>query len=101
MLDAACGAGNFLYVAYQELKKVELRLLDKLSRYQTADDKQLSISFVTPNQFYGMDINPFAIELARVTMMIARKIAIDHLELIEPWLTDKSYLRSAEQLVAR
>ncbi len=101
VLDAACGAGNFLYVAYQELKKIELRLLDKLSRYQTADDKQLSISFVTPNQFYGMDINPFAIELARVTMMIARKIAIDHLELIEPWLTDKSYLKSAEQLVVR
>ncbi|MFM6812839.1 MAG: DNA methyltransferase, partial [Dolichospermum sp.] len=37
-------------------------------------------------QFYGMDTNPFAVELARVTLMIARKIAIDNLQLTEPAL---------------
>ncbi|MFM6842565.1 MAG: class I SAM-dependent DNA methyltransferase, partial [Dolichospermum sp.] len=41
---------------------------------------------VTPLQFYGMDTNPFAVELARVTLMIARKIAIDNLQLTEPAL---------------
>ena len=37
----------------------------------------MSIGFVTPQQFYGMDTNKFAVELARVTLMIARKVAID------------------------
>jgi SAM-dependent methyltransferase len=81
VLDPACGSGNFLYIAYQELKKIEMKLLRKLSTYQKSDDKQLSLGFVSPNQFYGMDTNPFAVELARVTMMISRKVAIDDLEL--------------------
>ncbi len=37
----------------------------------------MSIGFVTAQQFYGMDTNAFAVELARVTLMIARKVAID------------------------
>ncbi|MFM6820337.1 MAG: DNA methyltransferase, partial [Dolichospermum sp.] len=44
------------------------------------------MGLVTPLQFYGMDTNPFAVELARVTLMIARKIAIDNLQLTEPAL---------------
>ena len=39
--------------------------------------------FVTAANFYGMDINPFAVELAKVTMMIARKLAIDELHISE------------------
>jgi hypothetical protein len=33
-----------------------------------------------------MDLNPFAVELARVTLMIARKVAIDKFNLTEPAL---------------
>ena len=42
--------------------------------------------FVTARNFFGMDINPFAVELAKVTMMIARKLAIDELHVTEPAL---------------
>jgi hypothetical protein len=38
---------------------------------------------VTARQFFGMDINPFAVEIAKVTMMIARKLAIDELHTLE------------------
>ena len=31
VLDPACGSGNFLYIAYQELKRIEMLLLDKIS----------------------------------------------------------------------
>lgn len=88
VLDPACGSGNFLYIAYQELKRIEQLLLDKIAQHPdlTSSIDQVAIGFVTPQQFYGMDINPFAVELARVTMMIARKIAIDTLGLIEPAL---------------
>ena len=86
ILDPACGSGNFLYIAYQELKRIELWLLEKISQRQRKEDKQLEIGFVTPLQFYGMDTNLFAVELAKVTMAIAKKIAIDNFELTEPTL---------------
>ncbi len=83
VLDPACGSGNFLYVAYQELKRIEQLLIEKIANRRRSASEQLQISFVTPKQFYGMDINPFAVELARVTLMIARKVAIDKFNLTE------------------
>jgi hypothetical protein len=70
-------------VAYQELKQIEKLLLDKLNECQGS---KFHLSVVTPQQFYGMDINSFAVELARVTLMIGRKVAIDNLGLQEPSL---------------
>jgi len=84
VLDPACGSGNFLYLAYQELKRIEVMLLSKLDSKQKST--QIQMSLVTPNQFFGMDTNPFAVELARVTLMIARKVAIDNYGLTEPAL---------------
>ncbi|MEP0855728.1 DNA methyltransferase [Trichocoleus sp. DQ-U1] len=86
VLDPACGSGNFLYMAYQELKRIELLLLDKIAERRKSPREQLQMGFVTPQQFYGIDTNPFAVELARVTLMIARKIAIDNFGLFEPAL---------------
>ncbi|WP_414542490.1 DNA methyltransferase [Nostoc sp. CCY0012] len=86
VLDPACGSGNFLYIAYQELKRIETLLLEKMQQRRKSEDKQMLMGLVTPLQFYGMDTNPFAVELARVTLMIARKIAIDNLQLTEPAL---------------
>jgi len=79
VLDSACGSGNFLYMAYLELKRLERVLQDKIDTRRTSErgQGQMSIGFVTPQQFYGMDTNAFAVELARVTLMIARKVAID------------------------
>ncbi len=94
VLDPACGSGNFLYIAYQELKRIEQLLLDKIAQRRRSPREQMEMGFVTPLQFYGMDVNPFAVELARVTLAIpcgiaalhARKIAIDNLGLSEPAL---------------
>ena len=84
VLDPACGSGNFLYIAYRELKRLEGRLFERMDELSTRKDKsQRRLSFVTARQFYGMDINPFAVELAKVTMMIARKLAIDELHMEE------------------
>jgi hypothetical protein len=81
VLDPACGSGNFLYMAYQELKQAEHLLLQKSAELKGTE--QLEMSFVTPLQFHGIDRNPFAVELARVTLLIARKVAIDKLGLTE------------------
>ena len=81
VLDPACGSGNFLYVAYIELKSVEKRLLSKIERL---GDKYLPQQLVSVKQFYGYDVNSFAVELAKVTLMIAKKIAADTLHSNEP-----------------
>ena len=83
VLDPACGSGNFLYLAYLELKRIERVLLDKISERRRGSSEQISMGFVTPLQFFGMDLNPFAVELARVTLMIARKIAIDNFGILD------------------
>lgn len=86
VLDPACGSGNFLYIAYQELKQIEQDLLDKIAERRRGETVQMQMGYVTPLQFFGIDNNPFAVELARVTLMIARKVAIDRLGLYEPAL---------------
>ncbi|MEY2832524.1 MAG: hypothetical protein RLZZ574_1782 [Cyanobacteriota bacterium] len=76
---------NYLYLAYQELKEIEKSLLSKISsrRRSETDKQQTQMGLVTPLQFYGMDIQRFAVELAKVTMTIAKKVAIDKLNLTE------------------
>ncbi|MDX1944109.1 MAG: type IIL restriction-modification enzyme MmeI [Pirellulaceae bacterium] len=85
VLDPACGSGNFLYIAYRELKRLESQVSERLmSEFATrGDPAQRRLGFVTARQFFGLDINPFAVELAKVTMMIARKLAIDELHITE------------------
>jgi len=87
VLDPACGSGNFLYIAYRELKRLEAELFERLAEVskskQATRREQMRFGFVTARQFFGLDINPFAVELAKVTMMIARKLAIDELHVDE------------------
>ncbi|NET73466.1 MAG: class I SAM-dependent DNA methyltransferase [Sphaerospermopsis sp. SIO1G2] len=79
VLDPACGSGNFLYVAYREIKRLEANLLNKIhENFSLRSTSSIgTISLVKTNQFYGLDIKPFAVELAKVTLMIAKKLALD------------------------
>ena len=81
VLDPACGSGNFLYVAYRELRRLENQLHEKrLLRSREAGRREaMRLSFVSTEQFHGIDLRPFAVEVAKVTMMLARKLAADEL----------------------
>ncbi len=84
VLDPACGSGNFLYIAYRELKRLEARIYERMaSEYKSVDTKQRPFGFVSTRNFFGMDINPFAIEIAKVTMMLAHKLSIEELHINE------------------
>lgn len=79
VLDPACGSGNFLYVAYRELKRLELELLQKI-RARSSDETGSLIGAstgVSTRQLYGIDTDPFAVELAKVTLMLGEKPAPD------------------------
>lgn len=74
VLDPACGSGNFLFIAYREMKAIEQRLFERLRQLGIQDMPQ---QLVSVKQFFGFDVNSFAVELAKVTLMIAKKIVID------------------------
>ena len=80
VLDPACGSGNFLYVAFRELKRLEIELLVKLrERFSAAELRRRGVALtsrVGVRQLYGIDRNPFAVELARVTLTIAKELAL-------------------------
>jgi hypothetical protein len=85
VLDPACGSGNFLFVAYRELKRLEAMLYARMAERfpKSVDPNQRQLGFVTTTSFFGMDINPFAVEIAKVTMMLAHKLSIDELHVAE------------------
>jgi type II restriction/modification system DNA methylase subunit YeeA len=67
VLDPACGSGNFLYIALQKLKDLEREALLWASL-----ELRLPMQFpqVGPHQLQGIEINPYAAELTRVTIWI-------------------------------
>lgn len=83
--DPACGSGNFHYMGNNALKDLEVSILPRIEERRKSEAKkdQTVLGLVTPLQFFGMDTSPFAVELARVTLMIARKVANDRLGLTE------------------
>lgn len=80
VLDPACGSGNFLYVSYREMVRLEIRLLEKLKKSVSTKEFQKrvkAVSVISPRQFHGIDRDSFGVELAKVTLMLAKKLAID------------------------
>ncbi|MDB5319340.1 MAG: hypothetical protein JWN40_971, partial [Phycisphaerales bacterium] len=67
ILDPACGSGNFLYVALQQLLDLE----DQAVRFCSARDIPVTpVPYVRPSQLHGIEINPYAAELAQVVIWI-------------------------------
>lgn len=70
-LDPACGCGNFLIIAYRELRKLETRLL--IERYKSKKTSLLDVAlFVKLNvdMMYGIEIEEFPSEIAKVGMWL-------------------------------
>lgn len=77
ILDPACGSGNFLYISFRELKALELQLLQKIIEKDPNAKRAKLASKIKGSNFYGIDKNSFAIELAKITLSMAKKFAVD------------------------
>jgi hypothetical protein len=75
VLDPACGSGNFLYVAFRELKRIETDLIVKM-RTNFPSMQQFTQGYLSAKQFYGFDVLPFAVELTKVTLLLAKELGI-------------------------
>ena len=66
VLDPACGSGNFLYVALQKLLELQKEVI-VFAQNNGYPPLELTVS---PQQLYGIEINPYAHELAQITAWI-------------------------------
>ncbi|GAP61422.1 putative DNA methyltransferase YeeA [Arthrobacter sp. Hiyo1] len=72
VFDPACGSGNFLIIAYKELRKLEHAILERLAEL---DDKHLVLfaeSRINIENFFGIEIDDFAVEVAILSLWIAK-----------------------------
>jgi len=70
VFDPACGSGNFLVVAYRELRAREMRVLERLAHLDGGASAQM-FSGVRLANFYGIEITDFAAETAKLALFIA------------------------------
>ncbi|SDN16094.1 DNA methyltransferase [Ensifer sp. YR511] len=67
VLDPACGSGNFLYVALEMMKRLEGEVTALLAEL---GEKQQSFITVDPHQFLGIELNPWAANVAELVLWI-------------------------------
>ena len=66
--DPACGCGNFLIIAYRELRKLEISVLKELIADDQLDAFAQSLSLIDVNQFYGVEIEEFPARIAQTAL---------------------------------
>lgn len=63
IFDPACGSGNFLIIAYKELRKLEMDIFKS--------GQMLNMPSIKLNQFYGIELDDFAHEVAILSLWLA------------------------------
>lgn len=71
VFDPACGSGNFLVIAYKELRRLEHAILRRQSELG-ANHALFNESRINIENFYGIEIDDFAVEVAVLSMWIAK-----------------------------
>ncbi|MBP2534860.1 class I SAM-dependent DNA methyltransferase [Agrobacterium tumefaciens] len=83
--DPACGCGNFLIIAYREIRALEIEVLQELRAYRD-DDRTMELdvtdlSVVNVDQFYGIEIGEFPARIAETALWMMDHIMNNRLSL--------------------
>ena len=84
--DPACGCGNFLIIAYRELRQLEIEVIQELCRGRDDDTRWLfdtaeHLSWITVDQFYGIEIGEFSVRIAETALWMMDHIMNNRLSL--------------------
>ena len=77
LFDPACGCGNFLIIAYRELRTLEMDVIREVGDVQ----RQLEFSRIDVDQFYGIEIGEFAARIAETALWMMDHIMNNRLTL--------------------
>ena len=69
-LDPACGCGNFLVVAYRELRRLELDVLRAAAAFGQRIGQVFTFLSVDVDQFFGIEIEEFPAQIAQVALWL-------------------------------
>lgn len=81
LFDPACGCGNFLIIAYRELRLLELEVLHALYPSGQRELEAAALSKVDVDQFYGIEIDEFPARIAETAMWMMDHIMNNRLSL--------------------
>jgi hypothetical protein len=104
VLDPAVGCGNFLYVAYRELRSLEHELKERLVTVARQTGMQPPDPEVLPyyplSNLHGLDIEPTSVLIARVTLWMGQRQMMDWFGAAEPALplVDLSGIQAGDAL---
>lgn len=68
IFDPACGSGNFLIIAYKELRELEMEVFKRLQ--ELSKEGLMPLSRIKLSQFYGIELDDFAHEIAILSMWL-------------------------------
>jgi hypothetical protein len=68
LFDPACGCGNFLIIAYREMRSLEIEVLRELNPRGQREIDVSVLSKIDVNQFYGIEISEFPARIAEVAL---------------------------------
>jgi len=68
--DPACGSGNFLIITYKEIRLLEILILEKITDLE-AQSPTIKWTSIQLSQFYGIEIDDFAHEMAILSLWLA------------------------------
>lgn len=71
IFDPACGSGNFLIIAYKELRKLEMEVIDAINALSPSGQAEIYASGIRLSQFFGIEIDDFAHEIATLSLWLA------------------------------
>ena len=104
-LDPACGSGNFLTETYISLRRLENEILNELQGGQIVLGEAINPIQVSISQFYGIEINDFAVTVAKTALWIAEsqmmKETEDIVHMSLDFLPLKSYANITESNALR
>ncbi len=79
--DPACGCGNFLIIAYRELRELEIEVLKELHPGRQMDALADTLSLLDVDQFYGIELGEFPARIAETAMWMMDHIMNNRLSL--------------------
>jgi len=72
VFDPACGSGNFLVLAYKELRRLEHEILQRIAELEPSRRRLFEFSRISLDNFYGIEIDDFAHEIATLSLWLAK-----------------------------
>ncbi len=69
LFDPACGSGNFLIIAYKNVRKLEIKIFKQIDAL--ASQRSFVFSEIKLSQFYGIELDDFAHEVAILSLWLA------------------------------